>query len=79
MAATFFAKASQTNAGSGIANFAHAAALALAGRVDDGRSISAQHPERAPGAWARAFSETGMTREIIEKFVEGARLLEAAD
>ena len=78
-AATSFAKASQTNAGAVIANFAHAAALALAGRADEGRAISAQHPGRAPGDWARAYSETGMTREIVDKFIEGARLLEAAD
>ena len=50
--------------------------MALAGRVDEGRAFVGQHLERAPGAWARLFSETGMTRDITDKFDEGARLLE---
>ena len=78
-AATFFAKASQTNAGTGIANFAHAVALALGGRLEEGRAICAQHPERTPREWSRVFSETGVTREILEKYAQGARLLEASD
>jgi len=78
-AASCFLRASQTNAGSGVANFAHAIALALGGRVNEGRRFAEQHLDRSLADWARSWSEIGMPAALLAKFVEGSRLLEAKE
>ena len=78
-AASSFAKAAQVTGGATHTYLAQAAALALAGCVNEGRAIVRQHLERAPGLYVQMFSQTGMTRVLVDKLAEGAQLLEAPE
>jgi adenylate cyclase len=78
-AASHFLKAAQTNAGTAIANFSYVAALALAGRVEEGRAFAKEHLDRTPGSWARLFADTGIEPDIAAKFTLAAKALEHAD
>jgi Flp pilus assembly protein TadD len=52
-----------------------AAALALAGRVEEARPIVGQLRELQPGFRSGVIFEYGMVPALADKFVEGARLL----
>jgi len=78
-AATSFAKVVQITGGAPHAVFAQAAALALAGSAKEGRAIVKAHLDWTPSVTARKFAQTGLTRDIVDLLVEGARLLEAAE
>ena len=74
-AASWFAKVVQANSGSAVLIYLKAFALALAGRIDEGKTTAKQALEVSPGFRIRFFSEVGMVRSISDKFAEGARLL----
>ena len=38
-----------------------------------------EHLEGSPSRYVEMFSQTGMTRELVAKLAEGARLLEAPE
>ena len=78
-AATSFAKAAQVTGGATHTYLAQAVALALAGCVNEGRALVKQHLDGAPGVYVRMFSQTGMTRRLVDKLAEGARLLESPE
>ena len=74
-AASCFAKVVQANPGSGPLIYLKACALALAGRIDEGKSAAGQALQSSPGLRIRFFSEVGMAPSIAGKFADGARLL----
>jgi TolB-like protein len=78
-AASWFGKAAQANGGASHSIFAQAVALALDGCAGEGRALLKQHLDGAPSLYCEMFAQTGMTRELVAKLAEGARLLEAAE
>ena len=78
-AASWFGRAAQANGGAPHSILAQAAALALDGCVGAGRALVKEHLEGSPSRYVEMFSKTGMTRELVAKLAEGARLLEAPE
>jgi len=74
-AGAHFGRAVQVSSGVGHIHIYHAAALALAGRIEEGRSIARRGLELEPGWRIRALRELGLLPEISDKLIEGARLL----
>ena len=74
-AASCFAKAVQANPRFSLYYFFQAATLALAGRVEEARPIVGQLLELEPAFRSSAISEHGLTRAVVDKLIEGARLL----
>ncbi len=74
-AASHYAKAVQANPHFSTLYFAQAAALALAGRLEEARPIVGQLLELAPGFRSSTFFEHMETQVLTDKFKEGARLL----
>jgi adenylate cyclase len=70
-----FARAVQVSSGVGHMHIYHAATLALAGRIEEGRSIARRGLELEPGWRIRALRELGLLPEISDKLIGGARLL----
>jgi adenylate cyclase len=78
-AASWFGRAAQANGGASHSFLAQAAALALDGCAGAGRALVKQHLEGPPSRYVEMFAQTGMTRELVAKLAEGARLLEAPE
>ena len=78
-AASWFGRAAQANGGASHSFLAQAAALALDGCAGAGRALVKQHLEGRPSRYVEMFAQTGMTRELVAKLAEGARLLEAPE
>ena len=75
-AASCYAKAVQANPRFSLYYFLHAAALALAGRVEGARPIVGQLLELNPGVRSsEVFEYALLNRALADKFVEGARLV----
>jgi adenylate cyclase len=74
-AASHYARAVQANAHFSTLYFCRAAALALAGRVQEARPVMGQGLELAPDTRIRDIFEYGVTRGFADKYIEGARLL----
>jgi adenylate cyclase len=74
-AASWHAKAAQANPGFSSAYAAQAIALALAGRVEEGRPILRKALELEPGGRIYMIYEIGLLREVADKMAAGARLL----
>jgi adenylate cyclase len=74
-AASAFAKAGQTNTNFSTAYLFEAAALALAGRLDESRPVARRGIELEPGFDPRVFREHGLAPALVEKLTEGLRLL----
>ena len=55
--------------------FFQAAALALAGRVEEARPIVGQLLGLEPAFRSSVIFEHGLTRAVVDKLIEGARLL----
>ena len=75
VAASHYAKAVQTNSHLSTLYFCQAAALALAGRVEEARPIIGQGLELAPDTRCSDVFKYGVTRTFADKYIEGARLL----
>ena len=73
-AASYFAKAVQDRSGPMFHRW-QAVALALAGRVEEARPI-VRRALGQPGWQTRFFAEFGIAQAIVDKYAEGARLLE---
>ena len=69
-----FARATQANSAAVGMPLCRVCALALAGRVDEARTVAQRALELRPGLRVRIFLEMGMIQPISERFVEGARL-----
>ena len=74
-ASAHFGRAVQVSSGVGYTHIYHAVALALAGRIEEARSIARRGLDREPGWRIRALREMGIVPEILDKLIEGARLL----
>jgi len=74
-AASCFAKAVQASPRFSLYYFFQAAALALAGRAEEARPIVGQLLELEPTFRSSAIFEHGLTRAVVDKLIEGARLL----
>ena len=75
-AASCYAMAVQANPRFSLYYFLHAAALALAGRVEEARPIVAQLLELNPGVRSsEVFEYALLNRALADKFMEGARLV----
>jgi adenylate cyclase len=74
-AAASYAKAAQTSSGYGPLYMGQAAALALAGRLQEARAIARRGLELDPGFRVRTFLEFGMPADIADKYANGGRLL----
>ena len=74
-AASYFAKAVQANPRMSTYYLLQAAALALAGRLEEARPSVQRLLELEPSFQSRIISEFGFVRTLAEKFAEGARLL----
>ena len=72
-AASHFARAAQDRTGPLLHRW-HAVALALAGRIEEARAIL-ERAQGQPGWQKRFFAELGAPQALVDKFVEGARLL----
>ena len=70
-----FATASRINPRHSLFPFCHAIALALAGRSKESEGSVRRGLELEPGFRSRVFSEFGMSPQISEKFIDGARIL----
>jgi adenylate cyclase len=55
--------------------FLQAAALALAGRVEEARPIVGQSLELEPAFRSSTILEHGLTWVVVDRLIEGARLL----
>jgi len=75
VAASHYAKAVQTNSHLSTLYFCQAAALALAGRLEEARPIIRQGLELAPDTRCSDVFKYGVTRTFADKYIEGARLL----
>jgi adenylate cyclase len=75
-AASCFAKAVQVNPRFSLCYFFQTAALALAGRVEEARPIVGQLLELEPAFRSSAIFQHGLTRAVVDKLIEGARLLD---
>jgi adenylate cyclase len=73
-AASHYAKALQANPSLSSNYFVGAAAFALAGRIDEARSLASAGLKLEPGFRLRLFSEL-MARELADRFIEGGRQL----
>ena len=74
-AAAHFAKAVQGNPRFSTLYFFHAASLALAGRADEARPIVRRLLELEPSFRSRLLHQFGITRQIVDRLAEGARIL----
>ena len=74
-AAQGFAKAAQSSPNFSSAYFFQAIALALAGREEEARPLIRRGLELEPGFRIRLIHEHGLAPGLVEKLVEGARLL----
>jgi len=74
-AAPHFANAVQANSRFSTLYFFQAAALALAGRVDEARPVVRRLLELEPGIRARLLFELGLVRPVADKLADGARQL----
>jgi TolB-like protein/class 3 adenylate cyclase len=70
-----WAECARVNPGLGAFVMAQAWALALAGRLDDGKRICARALELEPGLCIRTIVEAGFPPAIADKAVSGGRLL----
>jgi adenylate cyclase len=73
-AASSYAKAAQTSSGYGPLYMGQAAALALAGRLEEARAIARRGLELDPGFRVRTLREFGMLPAIADRYAEGGRL-----
>lgn len=71
-----FATAARINPRHSLFPFCHAIALALSGRLEDGKISARKGLELEPSFRIRIFKEFGMAPALSEKFIEGARMLE---
>jgi adenylate cyclase len=78
-AASWFGRAAQANGGASHSILAQACALALDGCAGAGRVLVKAHLDGPPSLYVDMFAQTGMTREMVAKLAEGARLLEAPE
>jgi TolB-like protein/class 3 adenylate cyclase/Flp pilus assembly protein TadD len=74
-AVSHYAKAVQANPRFSTLYFFHAAALALAGRVEEARPVVRGLLELEPSFRTRLIFEVGYAQVIADRFAEGARLL----
>ena len=74
-AAAHYAKAVQANPHFSLCYFDQAIALALAGQLDEARPIARRGLELEPGFQTRAYAAFGLGPEILDKFLQGGRLL----
>jgi adenylate cyclase len=74
--AACYAKAMEANPRFSVYYFFQAAALALAGRVEEARPIVERLLELQPGArFAGVFEYSLLPRELVDNFMDAARLL----
>jgi tetratricopeptide (TPR) repeat protein len=74
-AAACFARAVQINPNYSTGHFFRAIALVLAGRQDRAELAAGEGHKREPEFSTRIMHEVGLAPAIIERFLEGARLL----
>jgi adenylate cyclase len=74
-AASHMAKAVQANSRFGALNFFHAEALALAGRLEEAAPIARRGMEMVPFTRIGMYSAMGGASTLVDKLIEGARLL----
>ena len=74
-ACAHYARAVQSSPGRGGLYLNHAALTALAGHMEEARTIARRGLELNPGWRIRLISEIGYAHEIADKLVAGARLL----
>jgi adenylate cyclase len=74
-AATEFAKMVQANPAFSTLHFLYAIGLALAGRIEDARPVVAKGLELEPSFSSRLLLQVGITRQIVDRLVQGARIL----
>jgi len=74
-AVTEFAKMVQANPVFSSLHFLYAIVLALAGRAEDAQPAIAKGLELEPGFSSRLLHQVGITRQIVDRLAEGARLL----
>jgi adenylate cyclase len=74
-AAVHCAKAVQANSRFGALNLFHAEALALAGRLEEAAPIARRGMEMAPFMRVGFYSAMGGASPLVDKLIEGARLL----
>jgi len=74
-AVTEFAKMVQANPVFSSLHFLYAIGLALAGRAEDARPAIARGLELEPSFSSRLLHQLGITRQIVDRLAEGARLL----
>jgi adenylate cyclase len=75
-AATGYAKAVEMNPAAAILHYFTSAALALAGRIEEGKATAAEALQINPKLRVRMLFEAGLPRPIAEKVAEGMRLLD---
>jgi len=73
-AAELFARATRANSAAVGMTLSRACALALAGRIDEARTVAQRAIEMRPSFRVRIFLEMGIILPIAERFAEGARL-----
>jgi adenylate cyclase len=74
-AASHYGKGAQANARSPSLHVVHAVALALAGRMEEAKPILLRALELGPGVRISGFQAFGMKQALLDRLVEGARLL----